>query len=313
MDSLQPAVRDDTLPIETQPPLYNDSGLEDTAVSSIPMPTGPGYTSSSLTDFQPPSDPGGRRQSNLSMEAGIQNRSDSITTMGQERGRNTQRGGPRPRGGAQDSGFTNIPSNIMNDRFDHYNRPSSRATSRDRSMDRFASRGTTPVPHELVNSRSRAPSVQRHTAPDCTPDSGVFEDEAVSSTVIPGGSKRPSRPTSVLPGEGGPPLTGNGSVGGSFNAPYHIPTNQKEAESLLRQRACGQLIPQPMPGGTVKRTESLYINPVIRQQQQQQQQPKVRASLHLNGLPQMSFPLALYSWFELADFPVKPSSKPSNL
>ena len=277
IDALQPGVREEPASIETQPALYNDSGMEDTAVSSIPMSTGPGYTTG-LTDFQPPSDPGGRRQSNLSMEAGMQTRSDSITGMGQERGRNTQRGGQRPRGGPQDSGFTNIPSNIMNDRFDHYNRPSSRATSRDRSIDRFASRGTTPVPQEFGNSRSRAPSAQRHTAPDCTPDSGVFEDEAVASTVIPGGSKRPSRPTSVLPGEA-PPLTGNGSVGGSFNAPYHIPSNQKEAESLLRQRACGQLIPQPPPnlgGGTVKRTESLYINPVIRQQQQQQQQPKVR-------------------------------------
>ncbi|XP_047740198.1 junctophilin-1 [Hyalella azteca] len=278
IEALQPSSRE-ILPNDAQPVLYNDSSLDDTAMSSIPISTGPGYTSSGLIDFQPPSDPGGRRQSNLSMEATLHIRSDSLSGMPQERGRNTQRGGQRSRGGVQDSGFTNIPSNIMNDRFDHYNKPSSRATSRDRSIDRFASRGTTPVPTEIVNPRSRAPSAQRHTAPDCTPDSGVFEDDPVGATVISGGSRRPSRPTSMLPGEG-VPLTGNGSVGGSFNVPYHIPANQKEAEALLRQRACGQLIPQsaPTPGGPVKRTESLYINPVIRQQQQQQQQPKAATS-----------------------------------
>lgn len=264
---------------DVQPPsLYNDTAFEDTGTLQMAS-SGPGYTSSGLADFQPPSDPGGRRQSNLSADGPIP-RSDSLTGMVPERGRNTQRsGGGRSRGAQQDSGFTNIPSNIMNDRFDHYNRPSSRATSRDRSVDRFASRGTTPVPPELVNPRSRAPSAQRYTAPDCTPDSGVFEDDlATASTAPAGGSRRPSRPTSVISGDGsGMPLTGNGSVGGTFNIPYHIPANQKEAESLLRQRACGQFIPQPPPnigGGTVKRTESLYINPVIRQQQQQQQQVK---------------------------------------
>ncbi|KAF2350620.1 MORN motif [Trinorchestia longiramus] len=275
IDALNQSSREEAVP-DTQPPLFNDASLDDPGISSIPISSGPGYTSSGLTDFPPPSDPGGRRQSSLSIEGGAQMRSDSLTGMSQERGRNIQRGGQRSRGGAQDTGFTNIPSNVMNDRFDHYNKPSSRATSRDRSIDRFASRGTTPVPAELVNPRSRAPSAQRHTAPDCTPDSGVFEDDAVGATVVSGGSRRPSRPTSVLPGES-VPLTGNGSVGGSFNVPYHIPANQKEAETLLRQRACGQLIPQPAPtpGGTVKRTESLYINPVIRQQQQQQQQPKI--------------------------------------
>lgn len=259
---------------------YNDTGLDDSGISSIQMSSGPGYTSSGLADFQPPADPGGRRQSNLS-EGHIPPRSDSLMGISSnERGRNTQRGAAqRSRGAHQDAGHTNIPSNIMNDRFDHYNRPSSRATSRDRSMDRFASRGTTPVPQELVNTRSRAPSQQRYAAPDCTPDSGVFEDD-LTSTVIPGTSRRPSRPTSVISGDG-LPLTGNGSIGGSFNIPYHIPNNQKEAETLLKQRACGQFIPQPpaganICGGSVKRTESLYINPVIRQQQQHQQQQQVK-------------------------------------
>uniref|UniRef100_A0A6A7G8V5 Junctophilin-1-like n=3 Tax=Hirondellea gigas TaxID=1518452 RepID=A0A6A7G8V5_9CRUS len=259
---------------EQQPNVYNDAAGEESPPLQMPS-SGPGYTSSGLADFQPPSDPEGRRQSNMSMSDGlIPARSDSLSGMSTERGRNPQRGGQRSRSAHQDAGFTNIPSNIMNDRFDHYNKPSSRPASRDRSVDRFASRGTTPVQSDLVNSRSRAPSAQRHTAPDCTPDSGVFEDDLVPSTVIPGNSRRPSRPASVISGEGAP-LTGNGMVGGSFNVPYHIPANQKEAESLLRQRACGQFIPQPPPssivGGTVKRTESLYINPVIRQQAQQQQ------------------------------------------
>ncbi|CAL4065767.1 unnamed protein product, partial [Meganyctiphanes norvegica] len=167
--------------------------------------------------------------------------------------------------GAHDA--PSLPSNIMNDRFDHYNRPPSRAPSRERSEPRFASRGTTPVPESIINPRSRAPSQQRTpAAQDWTPDSGVFEDE------IPAvGSRRPSRPPSVS-GEA-PPLTGNGSVGGGF-VPYTIPQTQQEAESLLRQRACGQQITPTYPPaaalgqGSVKRTESLYINPVVRHQAQ---------------------------------------------
>ena len=276
IDSVEPPTQPQ-LPGQQLNSLYNSGGLEDPSADILPMASsGPGYTSSGLTNFQPPSDPGGRRQSNIS--EGAVPLLDSLSGMSTERGRTTQRGGGhKSRGPQQDSGFTNISSNIMNDRFDHYNKPSSRATSRDRSVDRFASRGTTPVPPELVNPRSRAPSAQRHTAPDCTPDSGVFEDDGMTSTQQERPSRRPSRPTSVLPNEVGglAPLTGNGSVGGSFPVPYHIPSNQKEAENLLRQRACGQFIPQPATpmgggGGTFKRTESLYINPVNRQQQQQQ-------------------------------------------
>jgi len=71
------------------------------------------------------------------------------------------------------------------------------------------------------------------------------------------------------------PLTGNGMVGGGFQIPYYVPSSEKEAKSRIKQQACGQYIPQPVPaalnsmGGCVKRTESLYINPVIRQQKQQ--------------------------------------------
>lgn len=170
--------------------------------------------------------------------------------------------------GGQEYSFS---SAVMNDRMDHYNRPPSRAPSRDRSVDRFASRGQTPVPPELINPRSRAPSAQRTTASagqDWTPDSGVYEDEAAAP--ISGSSRRSSRPASIISGEA-PPLTGNGSVGGGFNIPYTIPATPQEAEKILRQRACGQEIPScpPTPGqGTVKRTESLYINPIVRRQAQ---------------------------------------------
>lgn len=178
-----------------------------------------------------------------------------------ERGRTPSRApGPHTSSKHQEYSFS---SAVMNDRFDHYNRPPSRASSRDRSVDRFASRGQTPVPSELINPRSRAPSTQRTTAQDWTPDSGVYEDETAAP---PSGSRRSSRPASIISGEA-PPLTGNGSVGGSFTVPYAIPATQQEAETLLRQRACGQSIPScpPTPGqGTVKRTESLYINPIVR-------------------------------------------------
>ena len=180
-----------------------------------------------------------------------------------ERGRTPIRGS---RSGGQEMGH--ISSAILNDRFDHYNRPPSRPPSRDRSVDRYMSRGQTPVPQELINPRSRAPSAQRTSAhQDWTPDSGVFEED-LGSCSIPAGtarSRQPSRTTSSLL-SGVENFTGNGSIGG-FS--YNIPTNQQEAESLLRQRACGQEIPPAMtPGGTVKRTESLYINPIIRRQAQ---------------------------------------------
>ncbi|XP_037792931.1 junctophilin-1-like [Penaeus monodon] len=177
----------------------------------------------------------------------------------------------------------------LNDRFSHYNRPPSRPPSRDRSVDRFASRGQTPVPPELINPRSRAPSAQRSTAQDWTPDSGVYDDEAAAPA---GGSRRPSRPASIISGEA-PALTGNGSVGGGFPVPYAIPSSPQEAESLLRKRACGQEIPPcpPTPGqGTVKRTESLYINPIVRRQAQVKTAPaptlKRKKSLpEVQGLP----------------------------
>lgn len=178
--------------------------------------------------------------------------------------RQSARAGSKPP--AQD--YNNFSSAIMNDRFGHYNRPPSRPPSRDRSVDRFTSRGQTPVPSELINPRSRAPSAQRSTAQDWTPDSGVYEDEVVMQPS--GGSRRSSRPGSIISAEA-PSLTGNGSVGGGFTVPYSIPGSQQEAESLLRKRACGQEIPAcpPTPGqGTVKRTESLYINPIVRRQAQ---------------------------------------------
>lgn len=206
--------------------------------------------------------------SDLNSSLGHMNSSRKGSLMGNavERGRTPLRGN-RPRG--QDMGP--IPNAILNDRFDHYNKPPSRPPSRDRSIDRFASRGQTPIPPELINPRSRAPSSQRMPLQDWTQDSGVFDDE--SSNVPAVGSRRPSRPTSVLSGET-IPLTGNGFAGGGgggggIGTPYVVPSNQQEAESLLRQRACGQEIPMPpTPGGTVKRTESLYINPIVRRQAQ---------------------------------------------
>ncbi|XP_042879503.1 junctophilin-1-like isoform X3 [Penaeus japonicus] len=200
--------------------------------------------------------------------------------------RQSGRGGSKPPPAAD---FSSIPSATLNDRFSHYNRPPSRPPSRDRSVDRFASRGQTPVPPELINPRSRAPSAQRSTAQDWTPDSGVYDDEAAAPA---GGSRRPSRPASIISGEA-PALTGNGSVGGGFPVPYSIPSSPQEAESLLRKRACGQEIPAcpPTPGqGTVKRTESLYINPIVRRQAQVKTAPaptlKRKKSLpEVQGLP----------------------------
>lgn len=195
-----------------------------------------------------------------------------------ERGRSSQRiqSGRQARPVMnQDCGPIRLPSNVMNDRFEHYNqppsrsgsRPPSRATSKDRSVDRFGSRGTTPVPQEIFNSRTRIPSSKQQIGPDCTPDSGVHD-------VM---SRADSEQAEA-------PLTGNGMVGGGFQIPYYVASSEKEAKSRIKQQACGQYIPQPVPaavnsmGGCVKRTESLYINPVIRQQKQQPPPipPKVR-------------------------------------
>ncbi|XP_042204277.1 junctophilin-1-like isoform X2 [Homarus americanus] len=235
---------------------------------------GPGYTSYGAGELQS-TDLGGSRRTSVNPGGGVAVHDGSLHQMNQgeavmgnalDRGRTPSRGTGKGGGrGGQEYSFS---SAIMNDRFDHYNRPPSRAQSRDRSVDRFTSRGHTPVPPELINPRSRAPSAQRTTAQDWTPDSGVYEDEA--AVPITSGSRRSSRPPSIISGEA-PPLTGNGSVGGGFTVPYTIPSTQQEAESLLRQRACGQEIPicPPTPGqGTVKRTESLYINPIVRRQAQ---------------------------------------------
>ena len=252
-------------------PASKDTTQEPDSLSPPPG-GGPGY-SMGLADAGGYSVPDSRRISltQSSTAAGMGDglsqlsRTDSLMGNAIDRGRQGGRGPKVSRGGG-DQGYGPIPTNILNDRFDHYNRP----PSRDRSVDRFASRGQTPVPQELINPRSRAPSAQRAAAQDWTPDSGVFDDEVVG--VVTGGSRRPSRPPSVLSSEAPvPSLTGNGSVGGGFNIPYQIPASQNEAESLLRQRACGQEIPQSYPatpGGSVKRTESLYINPIVRRQAQ---------------------------------------------
>ncbi|MPC22144.1 hypothetical protein E2C01_015151 [Portunus trituberculatus] len=209
---------------------------------------------------------------------------DGLMGNAVDQSRSSARGPARSggKGGHEQHSFS---AAVMNDRFDHYNRPPSRAPSRDRSVDRFASRGQTPVPSELINPRSRAPSAQRTTAQDWTPDSGVYEDEAVAP--ISGSSRRPSRPPSIISGEA-PPLTGNGSVGGGFTVPYTIPATPQEAEKILRQRACGQEIPPcpPTPGqGTVKRTESLYINPIVRRQAQVKAAPPAVALKRKKSLP----------------------------
>ncbi|MCL4135830.1 UNVERIFIED_CONTAM: hypothetical protein GTU68_022213 [Idotea baltica] len=256
--------------------LYTHGGTDDYLrddAEALPPPGG-GYTSASLND-----------QEGIAYEEGIRPRADMHGSTGQmgsrkgslmgnaiERGRTPARGS-RPRG--QEMGP--IPNAILNDRFDHYNRPPSRPPSRDRSVDRYASRGQTPVPQELINPRSRAPSSQRMSTQDWTPDSGVYEDDVSNAPAL--GSRRASRPTSVLSGDI-PSLTGNGFIGGGI--PYTIPANQQEAESLLRQRACGQEIPMsPMAaqGGTFKRAESLYINPVIRRQAQSKTQASPATNL----------------------------------
>ncbi|KAG0716750.1 Junctophilin-1 [Chionoecetes opilio] len=215
-----------------------------------------------------------------------------------DQSRSTVRGTGRPSSkGGQDHSFS---SGVMNDRFDHYNRPPSRGQSRDRSVDRFVSRGQTPVPSELINPRSRAPSAQRTTAQDWTPDSGVYEDEATGPLS---GSRRSSRPPSIISGEA-PPLTGNGSVGGGFTVPYTIPATQQEAEKMLRQRACGQEIPScpPTPGqGTVKRAESLYINPIVRRQAQVKATAPAAALKRKKSLPDsQALPVNLMSREEAA-------------
>jgi len=248
--------------------LYERGGLDDYLSNSqagglggdsLSPPPGGGAT---YTNYGLGGDPGGSRRVSVNAEE------HQMGNAVDNRSRTPMRAAAKGGRGAQNTPSMN--SNIMNDRFDHYNRPPSRPPSRDRSVDRFASRGTTPVPDSLINPRSRAPSTQRTTAAqDWTPDSGVFEDEIGAAPAI--GSRRPSRPPSGLSGEA-PPLTGNGSVGGGF-VPYTIPQTQQEAESLLRQRVCGQQItptyPVAAPGQVpVKRTESLYINPVVRKQAQ---------------------------------------------
>lgn len=265
--------------------------------SILPPPGGgggPGYTSSLLNSADLPSagvaaqEAAGSRRTSMNPggggmlpDASLMTRGDSLM-RGADRGstpmRQSARGGSKPPPAPD---FSSIPSATLNDRFSHYNRPPSRPPSRDRSVDRFASRGQTPVPPELINPRSRAPSAQRSTAQDWTPDSGVYDDEAAAPA---GGSRRPSRPASIISGEA-PALTGNGSVGGGFPVPYAIPSSPQEAESLLRKRACGQEIPPcpPTPGqGTVKRTESLYINPIVRRQAQVKVSPPPSAA----ALPQ---------------------------
>ncbi|KAK8744269.1 hypothetical protein OTU49_000711 [Cherax quadricarinatus] len=244
--------------------------------SIAPPPSGgggPGYTSYGAGEL-PPSDNVESRRTSVNPGGGPVvdpasqqfPQEDAIIGNAFDRGRTPSRGTGKGVGrGGHEYGFS---SNIINDRFDHYNRPPSRAQSRDRSVDRFVSRGQTPVPPELINPRSRAPSAQRTAAQDWTPDSGVYEDEA--AVPITGSSRRSSRPPSIISSEA-PLFTGNGSVGGGFTVPYTIPSTQQEAEALLRQRACGQEIPAcpPTPGqGTVKRTESLYINPIVRRQAQ---------------------------------------------
>lgn len=237
-------------------------------------PPGGGLANFGSGEPLPQGDFGGVQPRRTSMNPGFDSSQPQLTQeeplMGNavDQRRSSARATGRSGGkGGQEYSFA---SAVMNDRMDHYNRPPSRAPSRDRSVDRFASRGQTPVPPELINPRSRAPSAQRTTgaAQDWTPDSGVYEDEAAAP--ISGSSRRSSRPASIISGEA-PPLTGNGSVGGGFNIPYTIPATQQEAEKILRQRACGQEIPScpPTPGqGTVKRTESLYINPIVRRQAQ---------------------------------------------
>ncbi|KAK7083150.1 MORN repeat [Halocaridina rubra] len=276
--------------------LYNKSGMDDyisradasitQETDSLSPPTGsgggPGYTTYSLGDMQGDVGGGYRRTSvnaNPGLDSSVQQMGNAIDARASVRGATKSKGA--------DYGFT---KDIMNDRFDHYNRPPSRGQSRDRSVDRFASRGQTPVPPELINPRSRAPSAQRTTAQDWTPDSGVYEDEV--AVPAGGGSRRSSRPASII--SEAPPLTGNGSVGGGFTVPYTIPATQQEAETLLRQRACGQEIPPipptPMSMGSVKRTESLYINPIVRRQAQVKAAPppiiKRKKSLpEVQGLP----------------------------
>ncbi|XP_064112325.1 junctophilin-1-like isoform X2 [Macrobrachium nipponense] len=245
-----------------------DATVTQEADSLSPPPGGgggPGYTAYSLSGGDMPADLGGPRRTSVNANPGIDGSLQHIGNALDSSSRTSMRGLKQK--GMDFGGFS---SAIMNDRFDHYNRPPSRGPSRDRSVDRFTSRGQTPVPPELINPRSRAPSAQRTTAQDWTPDSGVYEDEA--AVPITAGSRRSSRPASIISSEAPPPLTGNGSVGGGFTVPYTIPATQQEAEALLRQRACGQEIPAspptPMGQGSVKRTESLYINPIVRRQAQ---------------------------------------------
>ncbi|XP_045615335.1 junctophilin-1 isoform X2 [Procambarus clarkii] len=251
-------------------------GVDSRHDSITPMPSGgggPGYTKYHAAEL-PPTDPAGSRRTSVNPGSSLAhddpsqqfNQNETIKSNTLERGRtpgrNTVKAGSR---GGQEYDFS---GHIINDRFDHYNKPSSRAQSRDRSVDRFGSGGQTPIPPELINPRSRAPSTQRIISQDWTPDSGVDVDE--TAVPITGSSRRSSRPSSMKSGEI-PLFAGNGSVGGGFTVPYTIPSTQQEAEALLRQRACGQEIPicPPTPGqGTVKRTESLYINPIVRRQAQ---------------------------------------------
>ncbi|KAL7637806.1 UNVERIFIED_CONTAM: hypothetical protein RMT77_011418 [Armadillidium vulgare] len=272
--------KDDLQSDERSKSLYTQGGADDYYggdygdAQAISQPGGrDAYTALGLNDQESIRAEGLQQYSDLNSSMGqINARKGSLMGNAVERGRTPLRGN-RPRGGQE---MGPIPNAILNDRFDHYNKPPSRPPSRDRSVDRYASRGQTPVPAELINPRSRAPSSQRMPMQDWTPDSGVYDDEASNVPVV--GSRRSSRPTSVLSGES-IPLTGNGFIGGGGGI-YNIPANQKEAEALLRQRACGQEIPVPStPTSSVKRTESLYINPIVRRQAQAKAQVPVVTNL----------------------------------
>jgi len=255
---------------------YGDTTLQELSLNNGPFRSRPPCPLGGLSGFEPPADPGGRRFSNTS-ENSIHYQSMGSSTL--ERGRSNHRHSSERRTRPlvnQDTGPIRLPSNVMNDRFEHYNqppsrsgsRPPSRATSKDRSVDRFGSRGTTPVPQEIFNSRTRISSQKQQIAPDCTPDSGVHDVMSKSES------------------EQAEPLTGNGMAGGGFQVPYYVPSTEQEAKSRIKQQACGQYIPQPAPTGgmgCVKRTESLYINPLVRQQKQQPPQPPPPAKAPPSG------------------------------
>lgn len=208
-----------------------------------------------------------------------------------ERGRSSLRRGPALSGSSFGGGVgggyvqeSNNPSynfqQAMNDHFDHYKRPPSRDRSRDPSMDRFSrssrqssialtrqesslmgSRGPSPAPtpSQMVfrsNSRQRPPLLSSSPTPSSL-SSRFHQDSAdgaghanqPSSGSLQRRMATPIRETSTSPG--------NGSVPG-FGGGNGLPGNIIE-DMLLRQRL-GQEIPHD-GGGTIKRTESLYISP----------------------------------------------------